>query len=230
MRAVDEQPHNGGEIEGPADGRTSLAGADKGEPGDATRPPTAPVTGERRRHTARWVACAVLVIAAGLVSVLATRPQAAGQASSALVGKPAPGIDAAPTNAVTTVKGKSFRLSSLLGRWVVVNFFASWCPPCQDEEPDLVSFAYQHRGPGQAEVLGIVYDDSASNARSFLSSTGATWTAVVDPGQLKVAYGVTGPPETFVVSPGGVVVAHFVGPVTTSDLDQVIARGTAAGY
>jgi cytochrome c biogenesis protein CcmG, thiol:disulfide interchange protein DsbE len=130
---------------------------------------------------------------------------------------------------VTTVDGKSFRLSSLLGRWVVVNFFASWCPPCQDEEPDLVSFAYQHRGPGEPEVLGIVYDDSAGNARSFLSSTGAIWTAVVDPGQLKVAYGVTGPPETFVVSPQGVVVAHFIGPVTTSDLDQVIARGTALG-
>ena len=79
-------------------------------------------------------------------------------------------------------------------------------------------------------MLGVVYDDSAGNARSFLRSSGATWTAVVDPGGLKIAYGVTGPPETFVVAPSGVVVAHYIGPITASWLDQVIAHGTAAGY
>ncbi len=184
----------------------------------------------RRRHSARWIATSVLLVTAALVAVLATRSQAADQASSALVGKPGPGIAAAPQGAVTTVSGKTMLLSSLKGRWVVVNFFASWCPPCQNEEPELVSFSYDHRGPGQPAVLGVVYDDSAGNARSFLDSTGATWTAVVDPGGLKIAYGVTGPPETFVVAPTGVVVAHYIGPVTASWLNQVIARGTAAGY
>ncbi|MGO9341797.1 MAG: TlpA family protein disulfide reductase [Acidimicrobiales bacterium] len=183
----------------------------------------------RRRHTARWVAASILIVTAALVAVLATRPQAADEASSALVGQPAPGISANPLAAVTTVDGKTMLLSSLKGRWVVVNFFASWCPPCQDEEPELVSFAYDHRGAGQPVVLGIVYDDSAGNARSFLHSTGATWTAVVDPGGLKIAYGVTGPPETFVVAPNGVVEAHYIGPITESWLNQVIASGTAAG-
>jgi cytochrome c biogenesis protein CcmG/thiol:disulfide interchange protein DsbE len=183
----------------------------------------------RRMHTARWVAAGALLVTAALVAVLATRPQAADQASSALVGEPAPGIAANPQTAVTTVGGHTMLLSSLKGRWVVVNFFASWCPPCQDEEPELVSFAYDHRGAGQPVVLGIVYDDSAGNAGSFLRSTGATWTAVVDPGGLKIAYGVTGPPETFVVAPDGVVEAHYIGPVTESWLNQVIARGTAAG-
>ena len=187
-------------------------------------------TRRRNRHTARWVAMSVLLVTAALVAVLATRSQAADQASSALVGKAAPGIAAAPEGAVTTVDGKSLLLTSLKGRWVVVNFFASWCPPCQDEEADLVSFSYEHRGAGEPVVLGVVYDDSAGNARSFLRSTGATWTAVVDPGGLKIAYGVTGPPETFVVAPSGVVVAHYIGPITASWLDQVIARGSAAGY
>jgi cytochrome c biogenesis protein CcmG/thiol:disulfide interchange protein DsbE len=185
--------------------------------------------GVRRTHTARWIAAGVLLVTAALVAVLATRSQAADQASSALVGEPAPGIAANPQAAVTTVGGQTLLLSSLKGRWVVVNFFASWCPPCQDEEPELVSFAYDHRGAGQPVVLGIVYDDSAGNARSFLRSTGATWTAVVDPGGLKIAYGVTGPPETFVVAPDGVVEAHYIGPVTESWLNQVIVRGTAAG-
>jgi cytochrome c biogenesis protein CcmG, thiol:disulfide interchange protein DsbE len=172
----------------------------------------------------------VLVVTAGLVAVLATRPPAAGQASSALVGKPAPGIAASPTGTVTTVAGKSFKMSSLLGRWVVVNFFASWCPPCQIEEPQLVKFAHDHSGAGEPVVFGVVYDDSAGNARGFLNSTGASWTAIVDPGDLKIAYGVTGPPETFVVAPTGVVVGHFIGGVSETDLDQVIAQGIAAGY
>jgi cytochrome c biogenesis protein CcmG/thiol:disulfide interchange protein DsbE len=176
------------------------------------------------------VAVSVLVVVAGLVAVLATSTDAAQQASSALVNKPAPGIAAAPFGAVTTVTGKSFEMSQLKGRWVVVNFFASWCPPCQQEEPQLVSFARDHPGTGAPTLLGIVYDDSASNARSFMESSGADWTAVVDPGGLKIAYGVTGPPETFVVAPTGVVVAHYIGPVQATELDQVITSGVAAGY
>jgi cytochrome c biogenesis protein CcmG, thiol:disulfide interchange protein DsbE len=192
-------------------------------------PEPSPDARRRKSHTARWIAASVLLVTAGLIAVLATRPQAADQASSALVGKPAPGIDTAPAGPVQTVTGSSFTMSSLKGRWVVVNFFASWCEPCQDEEHELVSFASDHQGPGEPVLLGIVYDDSASNARSFLRSTGATWTAIVDPGNLKIAYGVTGPPETFVVSPEGVVEAHFIGPTTATAIDQVIAEGEAAG-
>lgn len=184
----------------------------------------------RRRHPSRWIALSVLIVAAGLVAVLATRPVAVGQASSALIGKPAPGIATASESRVTTVAGKNFNLESLMGRWVVVNFFASWCPPCQDEEQQFVSFTKAHEGSGEPVVLGVVYDDSASNARSFMQSSGATWTAVIDPGGLKIAYGVTGPPETFVVAPTGNVVAHYIGPITASDLDSVIAQGTADGY
>ena len=68
------------------------------------------------------------------------------------------------------------------GRWVVVNFFASWCPPCQQEQPELVAFAYQHRGPGDAALVGVVFDDAPRRRAAFMRSTGATWPAVVDPG------------------------------------------------
>jgi cytochrome c biogenesis protein CcmG, thiol:disulfide interchange protein DsbE len=184
----------------------------------------------RRGHTTRWVALSVLVVTAGLVAVLATRPQAASQASSALVGQRAPGIDAAPTASLRTVTGGSFKMSGLLGHWVVVNFFASWCEPCQQEAPQLVDFEHQHTRAGSPVLLGIAYDDSSGNARAFMRSTGANWTAVMDSGDLKIAYGVTGPPETFVVAPDGLVLAHYIGPVTAAALDQVIAEGQASGY
>ena len=184
-------------------------------------PTTAPVAGRTpTRHRARWVAGSVLVVGVALVVVLATRPPAtATEVDSPLVGAPAPAL------AGTTLAGQAFQLSSLAGRWVFVNFFASWCPPCQQEEPDLVAFAYQHRAPGDAAVVGVVYDDAASSAKAFLVQSGATWPALGDPdGSIALAYGVRGPPETFLVSPDGIVVAHFDGPMTTASLDYWLRR------
>jgi len=178
--------------------------------GAASRP------GLRPRHTARWVGGVALVVGAALVTLLATRPQeTVTEVDTPLVGQTAPGING------STLGGGSFDLSSLRGRWVVVNFFASWCPPCQQEEPELVAFAYAHRSPGDAALVGVVFDDAASTAHNFMQSTGATWPAVIDPnGQTALNYGVRGPPETFIVSPDGTVVAHLDGPVTDASLDH----------
>lgn len=176
-----------------------------------------------KRHSARWIALSVLVVAGALVALLATRPPAAAtEVYSPLVGHQAPPIVG------TTLTGKSFTLASLKGRWVVVNFFASWCPPCQQEEPDLVAFAFANRGPRGVALVGVVFDDTAGNARRFVATDGATWPSVVDPhGQIALDYGVRGPPETFVIAPSGIIVAHIDGPVSASYLGGVIARAKA---
>jgi cytochrome c biogenesis protein CcmG/thiol:disulfide interchange protein DsbE len=178
-----------------------------------------------RRHTAKWVAGVTLVVGAALIAVLATRPpQTATEVNTPLVGQVAPSI------AGTTLGGGSFDLTAQRGRWVVVNFFASWCPPCQQEQPDLVTFAYAHRSPGDAALVGVVFDDGTSTARGFMRSTGASWPAVVDPGgQVALNYGVRGPPETFLVAPDGTVVAHFDGPMTNAALDYWLARAKRGG-
>ena len=174
----------------------------------------------RRRHTARWVAGVALVVGAALVALLATSPpQTVTEVDTPLVGQSAPAISG------PTLAGGSFALGSLRGRWTVVNFFASWCAPCQQEQPDLVAFAFAHRSPGDAALVGVVFDDASSTARSFMRSTGATWPAVVDAGgQIALDYGVRGPPETFIVSPEGTVVAHFDGPMTNASLDYWLNR------
>jgi cytochrome c biogenesis protein CcmG/thiol:disulfide interchange protein DsbE len=166
------------------------------------------------------VAGIALVACAALIALLATSPaQTVTEVDTPLVGQTAPAL------AGPTLSGGSFNLEAWRGRWVVVNFFASWCAPCQQEQPELVAFAYAHRSPADAALVGVVFDDSASTARDFMRSTGGTWPAVVDAGgQIALNYGVRGPPETFIVSPAGIVVAHFDGPMTNASLDYWLAR------
>src|ERR1700677_4656527 len=92
-----------------------------------------------RRHTTRWIAGGVLVIFAGIGVVLATRtPQEATQVDSPLLGHMAPTFAGADLRT-----GQHVSLKALRGRYVFINFFASWCGPCQQEAPNLVQYNYQ---------------------------------------------------------------------------------------
>ena len=198
-----------------------------GTPGPLATPATGstPATGRAARHTARWIGLGVLVVAAGLIAVLATRPPASvAEVQSPLVGSTAP-----PVRGVT-VDGRVFALPRTPGVYTVVNFFASWCGPCQQEGPELVKFAFQHQQRGDAQLVGVVFDDTAAAARSYQAELGATWPTLADPGgDLALSFGVRAPPSTFLIAPDGRVVAYIVAPVTAADLDTLIARAKAAG-
>ncbi len=165
----------------------------------------------------------MLLAAAGLIAVLATRPPAtATEVQSPLVGRVTPPI------AGTTVTGAAYALAHPPGRYMVVNFFASWCTPCQQEGPSLVQFAFEHQRSGDASMLSVVFDDTTSAARTYQETLGATWPTLADPsGQIALAFGVRAPPSTFVLAPDGRVVAYVVAPVTAADLDRIIADAKA---
>lgn len=191
-------------------------------PGD--RPVLAATSpGKRTWRMALWSSVAAAVVAVSLVAVLATRPDAADTvASSPLVGKAAPSVSG------VTLAGGRIDLASLRGRYVVLNFFASWCPPCQVEEPQLVQFAAARHGLAGPAVLGVVFGDSASNAASFVRANGADWPVITDPGgRLALSYGVAEPPESFLIAPDGRVAAEIVGGVTAAGLDRLIGEATA---
>ncbi|HEX2047442.1 MAG TPA: TlpA disulfide reductase family protein [Acidimicrobiales bacterium] len=185
---------------------------------DEPSPPV--VTGLRRTRKVLWISVAVAVPVFLLVLVLANGEPAATRAvKSPLVGKPAPPIEG------TTVDGADASLTSLEGKWVVVNFFATWCVPCRQEHPELIRFAQSHQGAGDAAVLGVVYSDNAQAVREFRDKEGGDWPMLADPkGRIALDYGVAGIPESFLVSPEGVVVAKLLGGVRATDLDQVLYR------
>jgi thiol-disulfide isomerase/thioredoxin len=168
------------------------------------------------------VAGFALVVLAVIGVVLATRtPQEAIPVESALVGHMAPQFTGAN---IQVAGGTDVSLRSLRGHYVFVNFFASWCGPCQQEAPDFIAFAYQNAPKEGADLVSVVFHDEVASAESFLKTQGAPWPAVDDPGGAIAAhYGVTSPPTTFLIDPSGrITVEPEIGPATQAELQDMI--------
>jgi cytochrome c biogenesis protein CcmG, thiol:disulfide interchange protein DsbE len=191
-------------------------------PGGAAAAPKVKRTG-RRRHTALYTALALAVVFAAFVGVLATRKNAKDrQAASPLLGHPAPTIVG-----TSITDNRPFNLSSFQGRYVLVNFFASWCVPCQDEQPQLVK--WEKESPSHA-VVGVLFSDTPGPARSFLQANAGDWPAIADSdGQLALNYGVRAPPESYFLGSNGEVLYKFVGEVSAAGLDRLVSQAKAAG-
>lgn len=170
---------------------------------------------------ARWVAIVVAVIMVLLVVVLVTRKSAADRADfDPLENKVAPPI------AGTTLDGKPFNLDSLRGEWVVVNFFATWCVPCQQEHSDLVSFATRHKQAKDVQLISVVFNDELDKVRDFYAKNGGDWPVVTgDEGRMALDYSVVLVPDTYIIDPLGFVRARIPRPVQNAEeLDQRIAQ------
>ena len=125
------------------------------------------------------VALVVVAVVGLLVVVLFTRePATDREVDSPLVGQ------AAPSLAGTTLDGDEIVLDELRGRWVLVNFFATWCAPCVQEHDDLAAFHDRHTAIGDAGVLSVVFDDTTENAREFFADDHKHLMLLVSEGRL----------------------------------------------
>ena len=128
------------------------------------------------------------------------------------------------------VQGELHSLSEHRGKWVVVNYWATWCPPCLEEIPDLVVFHERHKDK-DAVVLGVNYEDvPEAQLKAFVDEYFISY-PILRNGDMQPAHerlAVGGLPTTYIISPEGVPVARQVGGITGADIEAFIERRGAA--
>ena len=127
----------------------------------------------------------------------------------------------APDFRLNTPTNDAVRLSDLRGRYVLLNFWASWCGPCRSETPDLQEFFEEH-GEGGLTILGVNQQEPANVAAAFAADFDVTYPIVLDlDGSVNVGYRTSiGLPISFLIDPDGIVMEIVIGALTPSLLAQ----------
>lgn len=128
----------------------------------------------------------------------------------------------APDFSLSTFEGETIRLSDLRGQVVVINFWASWCPPCRDEAPYLQAM-WQKYGDQGVVFIGVDYVDTEPEALAYIAEFGITYPNGPDIGtQISQAYRIQGVPETFFVAKDGTLRGVKIGPLFPPELENRI--------
>jgi cytochrome c biogenesis protein CcmG/thiol:disulfide interchange protein DsbE len=168
------------------------------------------------------LAAGALVVLPLLALLFANLGRDPHRVDSPLIGKPAPPFTLTPVGGGSAVTLETFR-----GKAVVVNFWATWCVPCYEEHPALQQAA---RTMGKdVQFLGVVYEDEPAKVQAFLTQQGSAYPHFTDDGgKAAIAFGVYGVPETYFISPDGVVVEKYVGPLNPGALATLVERATTS--
>ncbi len=166
----------------------------------------------------RWLRIGVVVGIVALVAVLALSfRRDPHDIKTGTVGKPAEAftlqkLDGSGSMTITPGNGKV----------VVINFFASWCIPCKQENPALVRMYERYRSSPDVVFVGVLYQDSLEGGVAYVRDNGVTWPTVNDDqGRVAFQFGVFGIPETYFIGPDGVIAGRHIGPID----EQTLATG-----
>ena len=144
-----------------------------------------------------------------------------------LASSPATGV-AGLNFTLPDLDGRPVRLADFRSRWVIVNFWASWCTPCLLEMPELESFHQAQRG--RAVVVGVNFEDlDPGEIRLFVERLGVTFPIVLSAGQRMPSFPLKGLPTTFLVYPAGALVHTHLGTVNAALLAERLTELERAG-
>lgn len=157
------------------------------------------------------------LLACGLAAVILLSTSQDRPSPKASIGLPAPAFELKDTD------GRTWKLSDLRGKVVFVNFWASWCTTCDQENPSIQNLINAYRGNDRLVVLSVLFRDDPRKALDYLRGKGFTFTVLLDDGNTASGYGVTGVPETYIIDGTGVLVHKVIGP-SQWDTPEVVAN------
>ena len=171
----------------------------------------------------RWNALTAIMLLVGIAWIWINRLPA-DSAASANGLPPAPAVGhPAPDFTLTTLTGEAFTLSTLRGTPVVLNFWATWCPPCKQEMPTLQSYFALHAADGFT-IIAINDGDPTADAVKFVQDYRLTFPVWLDPEYTatEVAFKNMSLPSSYVLDRNGVVRLQWIGGITNAMLEKYV--------
>jgi thiol-disulfide isomerase/thioredoxin len=180
------------------------------------------------RHPSSAILATLALMAAGCgrdPQATASTPAVPVVAEAAPAAEAGPaGAAAAPGLSIATLDGARYDLAERRGKWVVVNFWATWCAPCLKEMPELSALDSMRE---HVEVIGLAYEEiEPADMRAFLDKHPVSYPiAIVDVTDPPAGFDTPrGLPMTYLIAPDGTVAEKFLGPVTAEEIESAIAR------